>query len=331
MKERERLLADRPRYESKAVGCLAGLAVGDAMGDVGRNQEFRTRYGLVTGLAAEVAGTDDTEFSILTARALLDAKGDLKPQDVAAAWRKYVLDRGGARKRAGRPLYGALENLRRGLQPPQSGLFNAMNDDDGAAMRVAPLGLYRAGDPEGAARLAEADACVSHDGDGIWAARAVAASVAVATADGSVGEIVEAGLRQLPAGSWMKYAMDAAMGICSRHSRIEDAYEEMHDTLRSAEHCASAEAVPQAYAVFRMTGGDFRAGLFWSANFGRDADTIAAIVCAFSGALHGTAAVPDAWVERVRRAAGVCLEFARDEDIVQLARRIVGLSYGEGV
>lgn len=331
MKTRQEVLADRPRYESKAAGCLIGLAIGDAMGDLGRNQEYRARHGLATVLDPEAASTDDTEFCILTARALLDAKGRPEPQDFSDAWRRYVLDRGGAKKRAGRPLYGALENLRRGLNPPLSGRFNVMNDDDGAAMRVAPLGLFRAGDPEGAARLAEADACVSHDGDGIRAARAVAASVAVAAADGTVGEVVEAGRRELPAGSWTAHAMDTALEICARIGRVEWAYEELHERLRCPEHAASAEAIPQAYALFLLTGGDFRTGLLWSANFGRDADTISALVCAFSGALHGAGVIPDVWVQRVRKPSGVCLEFARDEDVVDLAGRIAGLSYGEGL
>ncbi|HSV92716.1 MAG TPA: ADP-ribosylglycohydrolase family protein, partial [Desulfobacterales bacterium] len=120
MKTRSEVLADRARFESGAAGALIGLAVGDAVGDLGRSPEHRARYGIVTSLYPEGKSTDDTEFSVLTARALLDTRGQLTPERTAAAWRKYVLDRGGARKRAGRPLYGALENLSRGIEPPLS-------------------------------------------------------------------------------------------------------------------------------------------------------------------------------------------------------------------
>lgn len=113
---------------------------------------------------------------MLTARALLDTNGALTPDAAASIWRRYILDRGGAKKRAGRPLYGAIENLSRGMQPPLTGRYNIMNIDDGAAMRASPHGILWAGDPERAAASAAADACVSHDVDGIWAAQAIAAA-----------------------------------------------------------------------------------------------------------------------------------------------------------
>ena len=118
MKTRAEVIADRVAYESKAAGALIGLAVGDAVGDLGRSQEHRNRYGLITRLLDDGKSTDDTEFGVLTARALLDCRGELTPERTAQAWRKYIIGRGGAKKRAGRPLYGALENLARGMSRP---------------------------------------------------------------------------------------------------------------------------------------------------------------------------------------------------------------------
>lgn len=326
MRTRSEALADRGRLESKAAGALVGLAIGDAMGDIGRSQEHRAKFGIVTNLYPEAKSTDDTEFGVLTAKALLDTRGALSADAVAAAWRRYVLDRGGAKKRAGRPLYGALANLSRGLEPPFSGRYNIMNVDDGAAMRASPHGILRAGDPEGAARLAALDASVSHDMDGIWAAEAIAASVAVAMADGSLDEIIAAGRARMPKGSWLADAMDRAMAICEAKPDIELAYEELHTALWTPEHASAPEAIPQVYAIFRLTGENPRRALLWSANFGRDADTIAGLVCSLSGALHGLSAFPAAWVEQVRKPAGVCLEFAAEEDMLALAGALVSLA-----
>jgi ADP-ribosylglycohydrolase len=328
MTTRKNVLADRARLESRAAGALIGLAVGDVMGDLGRSQDHRARFGMATTLTPDGKTTDDTEFGVLTARALIDARGKLTPASTAAAWRRYVLDRGGAKKRAGRPLYGALANLARGMEPPLSGRHNVFNVDDGAAMRACPHGVVAAGDPDAAAALAAADACVSHDADGIWAAQAVAASVAVALADGTAAEIVAAGRARLPAGSWIGAAMDRAMAICDAKPDVEEAFEELHTALWTPEHATAAEAVPQVYALFRLTGGNLRRGLLWSANFGRDADTISGIVCSLAGAAHGLEAFPPAWVAQVRRPSGVCLEFSAGEDLLALARDLVALSYG---
>ncbi len=327
MIERKDLLLDRARYTSKARGCFAGLGVGDAMGDMGRSQEYRSRYGVVTNMYPEAKSTDDTEFGILTARCIIDSKGSPTMEDVRLAWQKNILDRGGAKKRAGRPLYGAIENLGRGLVPPESGIYNVMNTDDGAAMRISPAGIYRAGDPDGAAAIARIDACVSHDRDGIYAAEAIAASVAVAMADGTVEEILDSGRARMPEGSWMARAMDIAMAICDEKPDIEVAFEDLHTKLWTPEHATAAEAIPQVYAILRLTGGDFRRGLLWSANFGRDADTISGLVCSISGALHGIGAIPERWVSQIRRASGVCLDFSSNEDLLDLADELVALSY----
>ncbi|MGB9686045.1 MAG: ADP-ribosylglycohydrolase family protein [Rectinema subterraneum] len=326
MKTRAEVLSDRATYESRAIGAFIGLAVGDAVGDLGRNQEHRNKYGLITKLLDDGKSTDDTEFGVLTARALLDTNGALTPDAAASAWRRYILDRGGAKKRAGRPLYGAIENLSRGMQPPLTGRYNVMNIDDGAAMRASPHGILWAGDPERAAESAAADACVSHDADGIWAAQATAAAVAIAIANGSIDEIVEAARRCLPAGSWIASAMNTAMDICDRHPDIEEAYEELHTKLWTPEHAAAPEAIPQMFAIFRLCAGDPRRGLLWSANFGRDADTISGLVCSLSGAVHGAEAFPAEWAESLRKPSGTCLDFAAEEDIVSLATGLVALS-----
>ncbi len=319
------LLSDKKALRDKAVGCLAGLAVGDALGDIARDDGYRQRYGIVTNLYDGARSTDDTEFAVLTARVLLDCGGDLTPEHLLESWLKYILDQGGVQERGGRPLYGAVANLQRGILPPLSGRDNVLNYDDGAAMRVAPIGIVCAGDPQRAAALAEIDAQISHYADGVWAAQAVAASIAVAMAGGAPEEIVEAGLQQIPEDSWLGRAMDRAMTICDQEGSIEAAWERLHTELWTPVHAASPEAIPQIYAVFRLTGGDFRQGMFWGCNFGRDADTIGAVVGAMCGARQGMAVIPESWVQKVRRPAGVCLRFTGDEDIVQLARELAEL------
>jgi ADP-ribosylglycohydrolase len=310
--------------EDRATGCLLGLAVGDAMGDLGRSDAYRQRYGIITQMYQGAKSTDDTEFAILTAQTLIDCRGELTLEHLTDSWRKYILGQGGMGDRGGKPLYGAVANLTRGLIPPLSGIDNVQNDDDGAAMRIAPVGIVCAGDPDRAAELAAIDAQISHARDGIWGAQAVAASVAVALKDAPpADEIVTAGMRFIPEDSWLGRAMHRAMNICEQERSIEAAWERLHDELWTPVHSMIAEALPQAYAIFQLTGGDFRKGMFWACNFGRDADTIAAIVGALSGAIHGTSVIPPEWVEKVRRPAGVCLKFAAQRDIPELARQLV--------
>jgi ADP-ribosylglycohydrolase len=310
---------------SRALGCMLGLAVGDALGDLGRMDEYRQRYGIVTSIYDGAGSTDDTEFALLTARALIECEGNLTAEAVVAAWCKYVVEQGGVLARGGRPQYGAVANLRRGMRPPLSGRDNVGNDDDGAAMRIAPVGIVCAGDPTRAAELAAIDAQISHYADGVWAAQAVAASVAVAMTGAAPEAIIDAGLQQIPEDSWLGRAMARAMTICEETQAIEDAWERLHTDLWTPTHSACAEAIPQTYAIFRLTQGEFREGMFWSANFGRDADTITAVVGALSGARHGVDVIPREWIEKVRKPSGVCLRFTAEEDVLLIAEQLAAL------
>lgn len=320
------LLQNSTTFSSRAKACLLGLAAGDALGDAGRSEYYRNRYGIVTNLYEGLRNTDDTEFAILTARSLIDSGGWLTRESVLKAWQTYILDQGGIYERAGKPLIGAVENLRRGKLPPLSGIDNVMNNDDGAAMRAAPIGIVFAGQPELAAEQARVDAEISHADDGIWAAQAVAASVAVAMTGAGVAEIFDIAMQQIPADSWLGRAMAHCYQICQASQGIEDAWQALHDDFWTPSHAASPEAIPQIFGVFYLTGGDFRKGLLWSANFGRDADTIAAVVNALNGARLGMEAIPERWITQLRRSAGVCLRFSAQEDLLQLADELVELA-----
>lgn len=301
--------------------------MGDAMGDLGRSDHYRQRYGIVTQMYEGAKSTDDTEFAILTAQTLLDWRGELTTQRVAESWRKYILGQGGMGDRGGKPLYGAVANLARGIDPPFTGIDNPQNDDDGAAMRIAPVGILCAGDPDRACLISGVEAQISHARDGIWGAQAVAASVAVALDEASPHEIVAMGAAQVPSDSWLGRALERALAICQKYPTIEDAWEPLHTELWNPIHSMVAEALPQAYAILLLTGGDFRKGMFWACNFGRDADTIAALVGAMSGAHQGCRVIPPEWVAKVRRPAGVCLKFAAQCDIIEIAAQLVELTY----
>jgi ADP-ribosylglycohydrolase len=192
-------------------------------------------------------------------------------------------------------------------------------------MRIAPVGIVCAGDPGRAAALAAIDAQISHARDGIWAAQAVAASVAVAMTGAPVEAVIAAGRDQIPADSWLGRTMARAMAICEESACLFDAFEQLHTRLWTPVHSMAAEAIPQAYGVFRLTGGDFRNGMVWAGNFGRDADTISAVVGALCGALQGERAIPAGWADKVDRPAGVCLKFAAEKSMRSLAQQLIAL------
>ncbi|NQV16091.1 ADP-ribosylglycohydrolase family protein [bacterium] len=326
MSSSEKMTFDRKEYRSRAAGCLIGLAVGDAFGDAARDPENQFLYGITMDWPEKPTfSTDDTEFALLSAEILINSNGKPTPDHVLSAWKEHVLvedelKRGGASERE------AARNIRRGLTAPDSGKFNAYSQSDGAAMRAAPMGIMAAGDPELAAELAQMNAEISNADDGIWGAQAVAAAVAVSIAGGSVDEIIAEGRKWAPSGSWFKYSFDTAFNILEEFDySIEQSWMPLHKAIRCEYKASVPEAVVSAFAVFKLTAGDFKQGMIHAGNFGRDTDTIGAIVGALAGAYNGIDAIPDTWIQNVRKPHGTCLQFTKDKDLFQIAYKLTEL------
>lgn len=127
MMTRKDLISRPALKESKAVACLCGLAIGDSFGDAARKQENCVNYGLTTDFGSGCSwSTDDTEFALLTARTLIDCKGNVTSEAVVEAWLRDVAVQDEF-KRGGASEISAAMNLRRGLRPPESGKFSTFH------------------------------------------------------------------------------------------------------------------------------------------------------------------------------------------------------------
>ena len=312
----------------RARGALVGLAIGDAMGAPTEGmtiQQIHEEFGRVTTLAPDAAGTDDTEYAVLTAQAILEHGSDLTSEKVAAAWTAAVAEQRGGFYGAGFSEMVAIANLAHGVTPPASGTRNYERWSDGAAMRVAPIGIFASGDPVEARRLARIDARVSHADDGIFAAEAIAAGVATALVTDSYQDVRDAVVAALPADSWTARLVQRALRIGAAHTSAESAMVDLYEEI-SLFHYPWADAAPEAVALamglFEASRGDFADALIASVNIGRDSDTIAAINGALTGALCGFDAFPAEWTAQVLQVHGRCIIATAGTDLLDLADRL---------
>lgn len=328
MKTRQEMVQDRETFLDRARGVMSGLAIGDSFGDASRKPDNQLAYGITTDFGEGASwSTDDTEFGLLTAQTLIEANGRLTPEIVAEAWKKHVVTQGEELNRGGNSEMEAAANLRRGLMPPYTGLYNAYAFSDGAAMRAAPIGIVFAGDLPGAAQAAEIDASISHCRDGVWGAQSVACAVAAAVAGASFEEILDAALYPVPKTSWYYYTFQLAMDIVRQaDGRLLDAWMPLHDRLATRYKASVPEAVSQAFGVLALSHEDFRTGVITAGNFGRDADTIAAICGAVLGGMYGYKAIPARWTEKTRYPSGTCLPMAKGIDLLEIAGKLCALA-----
>ncbi|WP_188187938.1 ADP-ribosylglycohydrolase family protein [Nonomuraea sp. SYSU D8015] len=341
-------------YRDKARGCLLGLAAGDALGAPAENlspDEIRRRWGRLTEI--EGGGTDDTEYAIFAASLLVRHGHGLSAELVAEAYRTEIIPRvTGPMRGAGFSELGTVEALRRGLEPPLTGLAHSHGWSDGLAMRAAPYGVFCPGDPAEAARLVEQDGLVSGSGEGILGGRAVAGAVAAAMGGASAEVVVRAALSVIPAGSWTARNITRVREVLSEmrpHAAATSgarppgggatgggpaesgatrapAEVELVEALHRAvvvKHYPwtdiAPEAVALALAAFLVGEGDVEAAVTFGVGLGRDADTIGAIAGAIAGAGQGEGGVPARWAARIGPVTGKCLPVVAGRHVLDVA------------
>jgi len=318
--------------QDRARGSFIGLAVGDALGSPteGKSpEEISFRWGRVVDfLTDEQGGSDDTEYALFSAKLLLEKKRKLTSDDVASAWRKDIINARNAYKGAGFSEMIAINNLIKGLQPPQSGQ-HAHSWSDGLAMRVAPFGIASAGDPQFAAHLAKIDGCVSHSGEGIYSGQAVAAAVSIAMTGAQIDKVIQTALDVIPKDSWTFSAITRGVEIGNRSKDVWSALMPLHRSLACPYYYwtdVAPEAVGLAFGIITASRGNFIDAVCGAVNIGRDTDTIAAIAGSICGAMQGIQVIPEKWIKRVSVSRGTCINAVKDLNILDVADELSLLS-----
>jgi ADP-ribosylglycohydrolase len=292
---------------------MYGLAIGDALGmptQLLSRRQITEQWGpLLAGFepapawhpiaAGMPAGavTDDTEQAVLLGRLLLTGRVD--PRELASAlvaWERDMAARGSL-DLLGPSTRRAVEAVLTGTPPEEAGISG---DTNGAAMRIAPVGIATAaGDlPALVAAVHEASLVTHNTSVALAGAAAVAAAVSAGIGGADVRAAtaiaIEAAKLGAERGHWVAGAdvaarIEWAASLVAGKSAGEAAaaiYSLVGTSL------ATQESVPAAFAVLSATPADPWRACLLAASLGGDCDTIAAIAGAVGGACHGLAAFP---------------------------------------
>lgn len=297
----------------RALGALTGLALGDALGmptqSMSRAQVLAD-HGEITGLvdagrhqriaAGMCAGsvTDDTEQALLLARLLVGGGGSVAPDVLAAellAWERGMAARGSL-DLLGPSTKRAVERIAAGERPEHAGRDGVTN---GAAMRIAPVGVAVAAEPLEVLVDAVVEASyVTHATSlGLGAAAAVGAAVSTGVAGGMLADVLAVAPRAAALGAergrWVAGGhVGARIAWATRHlpSLSPERWADELDAVVGTS-VAAQESVVAAFAIAAAEPDPWRA-LCLAASVGGDTDTIAAILGAVLGSVHGAGAWP---------------------------------------
>jgi ADP-ribosylglycohydrolase len=309
----------------RARGALYGLAIGDALGmptQLLSREQITQRWGrLLTGFEPAPPGhpiaagmpagavTDDTEQAVLLGRLLLS--GRLDPRELAdalIAWEKDMRARGSL-DLLGPSTRRGIDAVLAGTPPQEAG---TSGDTNGAAMRIAPVGITAAaGDLTALVDAVHEASLVTHNTSvALAGAAAVAAAVSAGLSGAGSGKAsVASGRARVAAatdaavvaarmgaerGRWVAGADVAARirwatGLVAGRP-VEEAAEVIYSLVGTS--LATQESVPAAFAVLSAVPDDPWQACLLAASLGGDTDTIAAMAGAIGGACYGLAAFP---------------------------------------
>jgi ADP-ribosylglycohydrolase len=314
----------------RAIGCLTGVAVGDAMGmpsELWSRRKVKERFGRITGflpgpddhfiVSGFKAGqfTDDTAQTLKICESIIANGGRVDPESVARAILEWAEQENAFETNAlGPSSQKALLRIKEGVPVEEAG---STGDTNGAAMRIAPIGILRRPDDVKALVDDVERACLGTHNTNVAIAGAsmlaAAISCAMETRDwdeilGIAFEAHDEGMERGndTFGASSKERTRLAIELVGAKAGEEEAMDRLYDLIGAG--VATTEAVPTAIALSFYAEGDPARACLLAANLGGDCDTVGAMTGALSGAYAGVDAFPTDWIRTVQEVNRVDLE-----------------------
>jgi len=316
------------KIESRARGCLAGVAIGDAMGmptEFMARDEIKERFGYITSFRAPFKDhplvsdlrrgqvTDDTQQTLLMAETIIEKK-KVSPNIFAKKLVSLCEEQGAIEKMLiGPSTERALKEILAGKKPEEMACMGTTN---GASMRISPVAIFDWGSEESLKSDVLKSCRISHNTN---VAVSAAMAVAFAISKGIEGvrtymEIVNAGKKGAEIGERLKLGM--RYPAASVEKRIELAEKLIHRSKQPIMDIydyigggvESSESVPTAFGIFMVTKGDPMKSIITAVNMGGDTDTIASIVGGMAGSYKGIESFPRELVDTVEKVNGFSIK-----------------------
>jgi len=284
--------------QDRYLGCLFGMAVGDALGAPVEFQQPGTfepisdmRAGGPFNLPAG-HWTDDTAMALCISASLIEHE-DFIPLDIIQRfvrwYREGYLSSTGACFDIGNRTRAALEDFERTGQPFRPDGFCDF-PSNGSIMRLAPIPMAYRVDPDRAIRLAVESSRLTHNHpDAQDACRYLAALTLGALGGASKTDLLQPFFA--PAENiWHDSPLTDPMADLARGSYREKEQDDIHP---SAHAVSCLEAALWAFASTET----YQEGLLLVVNMGDDSDTTGAVYGQLAGAFYGYAAIPSRWLD----------------------------------
>ncbi len=267
---------------------------------------------------------DDINYTVLALKLVSGSGRGFDSEQLALEWLNSLpLLRTCTAERA------AYLNLARLIPPPESAVFaNPYREWIGAQIRADLYGYINPGRPREAAEMAWRDARVSHVKNGIYGAMFAAAMIAAAFVTSDPGQIVAAGMAQIPACSRLHEALEELLAGWRAKQPLAAFQERFYKKYDEANPHIWCHTIPNALIVAAGVlyhGMDFTASIGFGVTSGFDTDCNAATIGSILGAALGSAGLPEGWLLPMGASIRTCVPGYDGMAITELADRTLAL------
>lgn len=267
-------------YKDKMLGCWIGKSIG---GTIGGPLEGNTNFLLDIPYEYPKVNIDNDDLDLqLVWLHQLEQRGlRITADDLGDAWLNHVLfpfDEYGV----------AMANLRMGLKPPATGIFNNwFTNGMGSPIRSEIWGCLFPGRPDVAGYYAYLDAQVDHWDESVWGEILFACMESIAFVESDLHKIIDRGLEYIPDHSVMKQAVLLAVKLHADGKSLREAREKI---LADYNHHNFTDCVQNiAFTILGLLygGGDFLKCILDASACGYDVDCTAATAGSIIGIIQG--------------------------------------------
>jgi ADP-ribosylglycohydrolase len=246
-----------------------------------------------------VVTDDDVSGTFTFVRALAEhgVSVDLTAEDIGKTWLNSIIESRSILWWGGNgnsTEHTAWLNLKRGLKAPHSGSIaingQAVAEQIGAQIFIDGWALVAPGQPRLAAKLAEAAASVSHDGEAIHAAKLLAAMEAEAFLSSHIDHLIDVGLSVIPGNSRIARLVADVRAWSGQFPDWRDARQKIEDHYGYGKFPGNCHVVPNhALIILALlySRGDFHRAMTIVNTSGWDTDCNSGNVGCLIGVMHG--------------------------------------------
>ncbi len=289
-----RVKAGEKTLEDRVCGGWYGQIAGASMGT--RIEGYRHKalvrvFGDKLGSYIEKPDgyNDDITYEVAFLDALKEKGRKVTATDIALKWAEEIPFGWSAEQ-------VALDNIRKGIMPPQSALLqNPFGEWIGAAMRGMAPGLVAPNDPRKAAYLAYTDGTISHYANGLYGEIFVAVLSSLAFVIDNPQKLLISAIKFIPKESQLYTVVWEIMGELAYAKSIKKMIRFAEKRFKTYNWIHLYPNLVSVISAIYFSQGDFDRAMNVVAQFGFDADCNGGMAGAVLGVMNGLSGISEKW------------------------------------